>query len=84
MDHIRRKHPADLKGSTLCSDASSPVQPVTQPTKQKSLSQFFQQPLPRNSSRARDISNAILQFIVKDLHPFSTVENEGFKNLIQL
>ena len=45
MDHIRHKHPADLqdlKGSTSCSDASSPVtpvRPVTQLTEQQLLSQ---------------------------------------------
>ena len=30
------------------------------------------------------ITNAITEFIVKDMRPFSVVENAGFRNLIRI
>ena len=40
--------------------------------------------LPSSSRRAREITFAMAQFIVKDLRPYVVVENEGFKNLIKV
>ena len=40
--------------------------------------------LPATSRRAQDITAAMGQFIVKDLRPYSVVQNAGFKNLIRV
>ena len=47
-------------------------------------STIFSAKLPHSSSRGKAISGAILQFIVKDLHPFSVVQNSGFQNLLHI
>ena len=88
-DHVRRKHATYLQqpstDSTLAESTKSdtPVI-VTQCThsSQQSLSTLFAAKLPHSSNRAKSISGVILQFIVKDLRPFSVVENAGFKNLL--
>ena len=81
MDHIRRKH-SDVSMSN--SGGPLEVEEKKEPSKQSSFSFFTKKPLPPNSDRAKEISSAILGFIVKDLRPFSVVENEGFKNLIHV
>jgi len=40
--------------------------------------------MPSTSQRAKVITLAIAQFIIKDLRPFSVVENSGFKNMVQI
>ena len=62
------------------STASKSYEYTTKPTDIKT---FFTT-VPAHSQRAKDITNSILQFIVKDLRPFSVVENQGFKNMISV
>lgn len=78
-DHIRRKH------STIY-DLKTTQSTVTN-TNTGSLSSFFgskASKLPHTSTRAINITSSITQFIVKDLRPFSVVENSGFRNLLQV
>lgn len=87
-DHMRRKHPTFLQQSALgaatsVSTVSNSTAPAAPPARDISItSRFFGGKLPCSSNRAKAISGAILQFIVKDMRPFSVVENSGFKNLV--
>ena len=56
---------------------------VTKNNKQQArIFEAFKVPLARNSKRSCDISMKILALVVKDLQPFSIVEDEGFVNLL--
>ena len=79
-DHIRRRHASAM---STTSSAAVPVAQHIQPSKH-GISAFFAAKLPRSSNRAKAISGAILQFIVKDMRPFSAVANSGFKNLLAI
>ena len=79
MDHLRRKH-----SDVSVSNSVGPLEEKKELSKQLSFSFFTQKTLPHNSARAKEISSAILGFIIKDLRPFSVVENEGFENLIHV
>lgn len=48
--------------------------------KQKTLHDFTNTPL--NVQQQKLYNNLVINFIVKDLQPFSVVEDEGFKDLI--
>jgi hypothetical protein len=41
-------------------------------------------PLARDSGRSLALSKAIAEFVIPDLKPFSTVEGEGFRNLMSV
>lgn len=75
-DHMKRKHPA-----LLDSRAPSSISQSQDLVKYKQPS-IFSTKLSGESQRSTQITSAILQFIVKDLRPFSVVSNEGFKNMI--
>ena len=45
---------------------------------------LFATRLPHNSSRVNSIFGAILQFIIKDLRPFSVVQNSGFQTAVHI
>ena len=66
--HLKRKHP-----TVSVSKSTETFHSIFGPTK-----------LPSSSRRAREITSAMAQFIVKDLRPYVVVENEGFKNLIKV
>ncbi|XP_068756392.1 E3 SUMO-protein ligase ZBED1-like [Montipora capricornis] len=85
-DHLRRKHSKFLKeqSESTSSDAKAATVMQTTHSSQQVLSTMFSAKLPHSSSRAKAISGAILQFIVKDLRPFSVVENSGFQNLLHV
>ena len=69
--------------STSSDVEAATVKQTTHSSKQV-LSTLFSAKLPYSSSRAKAISGAILQFIVKDLRPFSVVQNSGFQNLLHV
>ncbi|XP_041834229.1 E3 SUMO-protein ligase ZBED1-like [Melanotaenia boesemani] len=50
---------------------------------QTTLTNTFASPLAHNSPRAKAITRSIAVYIVKDMRPFSTVENEGFQEMIR-
>ena len=85
-DHLRRKHSKFLKeqSESTSSDAKAATVMQTTHSSQQVLSTMFSAKLPHSSSRAKAISGAILQFIVKDLRPFSVVQNSGFQNLLHV
>ena len=49
---------------------------------QTSLDSAFAPPLPQSSTRAQEITRCIGVFIAKDMRPFSVVDNEGFRLLL--
>ena len=81
---MRRKHSTYLQStSSECSDATACIKQTTH-SGQQALPTLFAATLPHNSSSVKAIFGAILQFIIKDLHPFSVVKNSGFQNLIHI
>ena len=44
----------------------------------------FKQPLPAQTDRAEAITNAIGVFIGADMRPYSVVQNEGFKYMLNV
>ena len=66
------KYSGNTSESTSSDAKAATVKQTTHSSKQV-LSTLFSAKLPYSSSRAKAISGAILQFIVKDLRPFSVV-----------
>ena len=77
-DHVKRKHPSQMtiKPTT---DSSWTLHKNDSDLKQSSL---MIHKLPPKSSRAIKITDSIMRFIIKDLRPFSVVQNVGFKYLL--
>lgn len=48
----------------------------------KTLRESFIATLQPNSARGRAITRAISGYIAKDLRPFSSVDNDGFRKLV--
>ncbi len=48
------------------------------PKNQPTLDTLSLTKLPSNSERAKKITQSIIYFMCKDLHPYNVVENEGF------
>ena len=83
-DHVQRKHSRYLQStSSECSDATASIQQTTH-SGQEALLVLFATRLPHNSSRVNAIFGAILQFIIKDLRPFSVVQNSGFQTAVHI
>ena len=83
-DHVQRKHSRYLQStSSECSDATASIQQTTH-SGQEALLVLFATRLPHNSSRVNSIFGAILQFIIKDLRPFSVVQNSGFQTAVHI
>ena len=90
-DHVCWKHSTYLRQLSAESSSDAVASVVVKQTtctgthsSQQSLSTIFSPKLPHNSSRAKAVSSAILQFIVKDLQPFSVVQNFRFQNLLHV
>ena len=81
--HLEHHHPAEyssfLKESGRTSGSSSSTQ-ATLPTTLRAHSQ----PLPKTSSRHKELVNAVGRFISKDLLPVSAVEGVGFRSLMEI
>ncbi|XP_029913137.1 zinc finger BED domain-containing protein 1-like [Myripristis murdjan] len=73
--HLVRRH-----GETGDEEASTASAKTRQDT---DIQEFFQPKLSHNSARAMVITASIARFIVKDLRPYSVVENEGFRDMIK-
>ncbi|KAK7477892.1 hypothetical protein BaRGS_00030888 [Batillaria attramentaria] len=89
--HIRRHHPQLLSASSAThSDSSQTEAPVVK-QRQQTLPGAFQAQAakkknnpkyPANSPRAKDITQKLAIFIVKDLRPYALVENKQFRSLL--
>ena len=77
------KYSGNTSESTSSDAKAATVKQTTHSSKQV-LSTLFSAKLPHSSSRAKAISGTILQFIVKDLRPFSVVQNSGFQNILHV
>ena len=72
--HLQAWYPAALpKGES----SKSPQQ-----TTMEAFSQKESPKLPRGSRRTKDITQAIAEFVSKDVHPVAVVEGVGFRNLV--
>ena len=72
--HLQAWHPAALsKGES----SKSPQQ-----TTMEAFSQKESPKLPRGSRRAKDVTQAIAEFVSKDMRPVAVVEGVGFRNLV--
>lgn len=92
-DHLKRKHPTfglpDSKSKSQQQITQSPhsIGKETGVTSSQSASYFSifgGSKISPSSQRGKAITAAMAQFIVKDLRPYSVVQNSGFKNLIQV
>ena len=83
ITHIRRHHSDLSLHDKTQKDGSGISSTAAAKPKQQKLP-FANKPLPPNSKRSQAITTAIGKFIVKDLRPYSVVENEGFKALIKV
>uniref|UniRef100_A0A3B3DU20 BED-type domain-containing protein n=1 Tax=Oryzias melastigma TaxID=30732 RepID=A0A3B3DU20_ORYME len=73
--HLSRHHP-DLCEKSVTVAGSKPTQP--------GVDAFFQAKLSPSSARAKAITNGIADNMCKGLRPYSEVENEGFRFLINV
>uniref|UniRef100_A0A3Q1HRY1 HAT C-terminal dimerisation domain-containing protein n=1 Tax=Acanthochromis polyacanthus TaxID=80966 RepID=A0A3Q1HRY1_9TELE len=71
--HMDRHHPELLKEEM--------GRPTKAPTAGQRTLHHFER-FPKHSEQAKKITRAIAVIIVKDLHPYSTVEREGFRHLV--
>nr|XP_008294940.1 PREDICTED: uncharacterized protein LOC103368370 [Stegastes partitus] len=80
--HLLRRHGDTSAGDEGCVDASSSKASVSKNAQDKStgLKKFFQ--LSHNSARSKVITASITRFIAKDLRPYSVVESDGFRDMI--
>lgn len=76
-NHIKRRHSTDLVRSNRNAN-------VTAGSESSCLPSIFQQKLPMNSKRAKEVTAAIANFICKDLRPYCVVENDGFRELMHV
>ena len=80
--HLRTKHPLDI-------DAKDKVEvqkvEVEKRKLQPTIAQFQEskRKYPDDSNRKQEIDRLVLRMMVRDLQPFSVVEDEGFKDLIR-
>lgn len=72
--HLFNHHPEKVR-----EDMGSKIKPG-----QKTIKEVFTASLPQNSVRAQRITRCIGEYIAKDLRPFSVVDNEGFKRLVNM
>lgn len=70
--HISRHH----------SEQGSPPQERRLARGQTTLTNSFARPLAHSSARAKTITRAIALYMAKNMRPFSTVENDGFQEMI--
>lgn len=75
MHHLQRRHSEVL--------LSPSAKPSKLPKGQTTLKEAFSPPLLPSSQRAKEITMKIGRFIAKGLKPFSVVEEEGFRELLQ-
>ncbi|XP_057186792.1 E3 SUMO-protein ligase ZBED1-like [Triplophysa rosa] len=74
MQHVNRHHSKKLKAQPSVSKKLL--------TGQTTLTGRFAVPLTATGARAAEITRSIGVFMAKDLRPFSVVENEGFRLLV--
>ncbi|XP_073681633.1 E3 SUMO-protein ligase ZBED1-like [Garra rufa] len=73
--HITRFHPELEKRPSIL------IAPTAGPT-QRTLEQVAK--LPPNSEKAKRITRSVAGFIAKDLRPYSVVDNQGFRTMLQV
>ena len=75
--HLEIHHPSEYRSLT---GEGSGVTAGGSIATQSTLEAFRPKPkLPSGSKRAREITDALVQFIAKDMRPLSTVEGDGFR-----
>ena len=87
--HLKRKHNIvdEAGGKLIDVNNNKPNQTIDSSSSNKgqlSLHDVFKNKLPKNSTKAESISKSIGIFIAKDMRPYSIVDNEGFKNMLNV
>ena len=85
--HLQSRHSAvysdivDQLKTTGSAHSSAPL-----PKNQLSIEDSFKKltPLSRSSSRWKVLTNSVCYFLAKDLHPLSTVNDQGFLNMLKV
>ena len=84
--HLRNHHPKEYAAVTKAKESKKKL-PTERfyKTKQATLLATIErkQPYPTSSKRAQEITNALSQFIAKEMMPFNIVERPGFQRLLQ-
>ena len=86
--HLEHHHPAEYSafleesGRRTSARSAGGSSSSTQVTLQATFTRS--QPLPKTSSRHKELVNAVGRFISKDLLPLSAVEGVGFRSLMEL
>ena len=94
--HLREAHPCtyseakspkgerSLKSTDGDSTATKPMD-TSESSKQLQITEAFTRtkPLPHSSARWKAITNSVCYFIAKGMHPFQTVNEPGFRQLLQ-
>ena len=84
FNHLRHNHKVAYdKLGLLKKQKEKTTTPTTSVQTSISNTLYNAIPYPSNSDRNKQITAAIGYFLAKDMHPISTVEGEGFKNLMQ-
>ena len=81
--HLRNHHPKEYAAVIKAKDSKKKL-PTERFDKTKQATTIERkQPYPTSSKRAQEITNALSQFIAKEMMPFNIVERPGFQRLLQ-
>lgn len=86
--HLTRKHSLSSAtgptSSNMDDESDIDIQEITTPARQATIERFLpQKPLDANSKKHREITELLANLVVKDLQPFSIVEDKGMRDLIK-
>lgn len=81
--HLRNHHPKEYAAVTEAKESKKKKQ-TPEKSRQVTLPTAIErtQPYPSGSKRAQEITNALSQFIAKEMMPFNVVERPGFQKLV--
>ena len=83
--HLQYHHRSEFeKVKAKCTPPAQPAATAQRPIGQRSITEAFQyqQPLAQTSMRWKSLTNSVCYCIAKDMMPFSTVSNKGFKDML--
>jgi len=86
--HLQYRHLAEFNELVLLQKQKSSEQPKRTPLPkgQQSIEESFGKtmPLAHNSTRWKTLTNAVCQFLAKDLVPIDTVNDPGFRSMLKV
>ncbi|XP_059410212.1 E3 SUMO-protein ligase ZBED1-like [Carassius carassius] len=82
MRHYKSLSQQPVPQTTPPSSSPTPVVSKEKPMQQTQIAAFM--PYDKQSKRHKDITKAVTNFLAKDMMPFTTVENVGFRKMISI